>query len=77
MCKHGTAEEVIVYIPERLSYTGRSRVDVKKIDKCIAPIVRALTNAGIYTTQSCCGHFKCDGQIDLLDGRMLMIVDGG
>jgi len=74
MCKHGTDEHVLVYIPAHLSYSGDARFDIKPIDKCIASIVRALTNAGIYTTQSCCGHGKCDGQIDLLDGRILMIV---
>ena len=74
MCKWGIDEEVRVYIPAEVSYTGETRFDVKKIDKCIAPIVKALTEAGIYTTQSCCGHGKTDGRIDLLDGRTLVIV---
>ena len=74
MCEHGTYEHVLVYIPARLSHSGEARFDIKPIDKCIAPIVRALTNTGIYTVQSCCGHGKCDGQIDLLDGRILKVV---
>ena len=75
MCKHGTDERMLVYIPEWLSHTGEARFDIKPIDKCIAPIVRALTNAGIYTVSCCCGHGKTEGWIDLLDGRRLIIVE--
>jgi len=73
VCKWGTDEEVRVFIPADLSYTGKARFDVKKIDKCIAPIVRALNEAGIYTVTSCCGHGKGDGNIHLYDGRELII----
>ena len=73
MCNHGEEEDVLVYIPDELSHTGKARFDLKKIDKCIASIVRALTNAGIYTTQSCCGHYTTTGRIDLLDGRILEV----
>lgn len=73
MCEWGTDEPVMVFIPAELSHTGENRTDIKKIDSCIAPIVRALTNAGIYTTQSCCGHGKGDGRIDLYDGRTLIV----
>ena len=73
MCKWGTDEEVQVTIPADLSYTGKDRVDIKKIDKCIAPIVRALNEAGIRTDGSCCGHGKADGYIVLHDGRELVI----
>ena len=73
MCKWGTDEEVRVFIPAELSHTGEDRFDIKKIDKCIAPIVSALVEAGIYTTQSCCGHGKADGSIMLQDGRELVI----
>lgn len=45
-----------------------------KIDACIAPIVEALNKGGIDTIQSCCGHGKGDGRIDLADGRLLMIT---
>ena len=73
MCKWGTYEPVLVYIDEQHSHTGAHRFDVKPIDACIAPIVRALTNAGILTSGSCCGHGKADGWICLRDGRMLVI----
>ena len=73
MCKWGTDEDVLVIIPAELSYTGKDRVDTKGIDKCIAPIVRALNEAGIRTDSSCCGHFKRDGWIVLHDGRELVI----
>jgi len=74
MCKWGTDEEVQVTVPAHLSYTGEDRVDTIKIDKCIAPIVRALNEAGIRTDQSCCGHGKGNGSILLHDGRELIIV---
>lgn len=73
MCKHG--EEVIleVPIPENLSCTGEFRWAKKGIDLCIAPIVKALNDAGIYTSGCCCGHGKIDGSISLQDGRVLWI----
>ena len=74
MCNWGESEEVLVFIPSWLSYTHKDRFAFKKIDKCIAPIVKALNFNGIYTTQSCCGHGKGDGRIDLLDGRTLILV---
>jgi len=73
MCKFG--EDVVLYvpIPEKLSYTGKFRWDYKGIDSCIAPIVKALNDAGIYTSQSCCGHGRYKGTIHLHDGRILEI----
>lgn len=73
MCKWGTSEKVLVTIPAELSYTHEDRVDMKGIDKCIAPIVRALNEAGIRTDASCCGHGKFDGFISLHDGRELVV----
>jgi len=43
-----------------------------KIDRCIAPIVKALNDAGIKTVSSCCGHGKWDGYI-LLEDRALIV----
>ncbi|MFC6487304.1 hypothetical protein [Nitratireductor sp. GCM10026969] len=43
-------------------------------DPCIAPIVRALNNAGIRTVASCCGHGFRPGTIALADGRELLIA---
>jgi len=77
MCKWGTYEEVQVTVPADLSYTEKDRVDIKKIDKCIAPIVRALNEAGIKTRGCCCGHGKHDGYIHLWDDRILVIKKKG
>lgn len=74
MCKHGTDVPLEVTIPAHLSHTGETRKDVKGIDACIAPIVAALNAAGIETWQSCCGHGKGTGQINLADGRTLVIT---
>jgi len=43
------------------------------VDSCIAPIVQALNDAGIETIASCCGHYKINGSIVLLDDRELVI----
>ena len=75
MCQDRESRRVLVYMPARLSYTGKPRFDFKPIDACIADIVECLNFNGIYTTQSCCGHGKTDGSIMLLDGRELIIRD--
>lgn len=74
MCKWGTETILEVTIPAHLSYTGVERQDVKDIDSCIAPIVRALNDAGVTTVASCCGHGKRPGNIALSDGREIVIV---
>jgi hypothetical protein len=61
----------------RPSRTGKAYWRNVKVDACIAPIVDALNNAGILTRQSCCGHGKYDGRIDLQDGRVLIIQGKG
>lgn len=66
-------EEVEVTIPADLSCTGKPIKKMAKIDKSIAPLVRALNKAGIATRSSCCGHGKRDGYIALQDGRILII----
>lgn len=73
MCQWGDDVRVLVTVPAELSHTGKARRAFKGIDRCIAPIVRALNRAGILTIQSCCGHGKGDGRIDLADGRTLFI----
>jgi len=77
LCKWGTNEEVEVTIPADLSYTGKARKTIVKIDKCIAPIVRALEVSGVKMRGSCCGHGKGDGGISLQDGRVLIIKKKG
>jgi hypothetical protein len=74
MCKWGNTIILMVPIPAYLSYTDKFRWDKKGIDSCIAPIVQALNNAGIYTSNCCCGHGKEDGEIFLHDGRKLIII---
>lgn len=76
MCAWGDDVLLQVLIPAHLSHTGEARWDVKGIDRCIAPLVKALNDAGIYTANSCCGHGKADGTIHLHDGRILRITRG-
>lgn len=72
MCKDQT-EEVLVEIPADLSHTGKAYLKYACIDKCIAPLVRALQHAEINMRGSCCGHGEGDGEILLADGRVLII----
>jgi hypothetical protein len=60
MCKQGNETP--------LALKGVSR-NPRDIDACIAPIVKALTEAGLITIASCCGHGKPLGNIALKDGR--------
>lgn len=73
MCTWGDEVILRVNIPAELSHTGEAHWDMKAVDRCIAPIVEALNNAGILTASSCCGHGKTDGSIMLQDGRTLFI----
>lgn len=73
MCKWGTHELVRIRIPADLSCSGRAKWKKMNIDKCIAPIVRALQEAGINMRGSCCGHGKIWGEIELEDGRTIRI----
>ena len=75
MCKWGTYEEVECTIVAGLSYTGKERRKLVKVDKCIAHIVRALSQAGITMVDSCCGHGKKNthARIVLEEGLILNI----
>ena len=73
MCDWNDTVNVMVTVPAALSATGEDRRTVKSIDRCIAPIVRALNEGGVLTTSSCCGHGKGPGSILLADGRELAI----
>jgi hypothetical protein len=75
VCEKGTEVLMEVPIPAHLSHTGEARMAVKGIDACIAPIVAALNAGGIATTGCCCGHGKRAGDILLLDGRTLLVLD--
>lgn len=74
MCEWGTHELVRVRIPADLACEGRAKWKRMKIDKCIAPIVRALQEGGINMRGSCCGHGKGPGEIELEDGRLIRIT---
>jgi hypothetical protein len=74
MCDWGDWLDVEVFVPAELSHTGEARWAVKGIDSCIADIVKALTDGGVYTIGSCCGHGKELGWIALYDGRSLVIT---
>jgi len=73
MCKWGTDVNLLVPIPAEASHTGKFRWAIKPVDACIAPLVKALNEAGIYTAGSCCGHGQYTGTIVLHDGRVLEI----
>lgn len=73
MCKYGITESVLVKIQPDLSSTGKEKWKECQIDACIAPIVRALQNAGIDMWGSCCGHGSGSGSIELQDGRIIRI----
>jgi hypothetical protein len=75
MCVWGDDVQLLVPISANLSCTGKFRWDTKGIDRCIASIIKALNDAGIYTASSCCGHGKEDGRILLHDGRELIIKE--
>lgn len=48
--------------------------NLRRIDSCIANIVRGLMISGAEPIASCCGHFNRWGSIILNDGRELLIV---
>jgi hypothetical protein len=73
MCTWGTDTILLVPIPAELSHNGQFHWAWKGVDSCIADIVQALNTAGILTSQSCCGHGKGNGLINLHDGRVLLI----
>ena len=75
MCKWGTNTLVNIKIPADMSHTGEERWEKIQVDSCIAPIVKALQDAGIGTRGCCCGHNSGIGDIHLQDGRVLLIVD--
>jgi len=72
MCEWGEYILVNVKIPADLACEGKMKWKKMHIDKCIAPIVKALQDGGIDMRGSCCGHGK-NGEIELQDGRKLLI----
>lgn len=76
MCEWGNTVPVRVWIPPDLDCAGRGKWKDAQIDSCIAPIVQALQESGINMRGSCCGHGRGPGEIELADGRMLVIQGG-
>lgn len=67
MCKWGTTVTLKNLDPEAIHHK------IISIDSCIASIIQALMQAGVYTLASCCGHGKQPGSIILVDGREIRI----
>lgn len=74
MCEPGAETLVRVKIPADLSFSGEERWKECGIDACIAPIVKALQEGGIDMRGSCCGHGARNGDIELADGRGLLVL---
>ncbi len=74
MCNWGENVNLLVPISAEASYTGEFRWAVKGIDQCIAPYVKALNDAGLYTGGCCCGHGEYDGFIGLHDGTIVTLT---
>lgn len=77
MCEWGNTVNLKVPIPANLSHTGEFRWDIKSIDSCLADIIQALNDVGIYTAGCCCGHGKDDGYLVLHDLRTFIIPVSG
>lgn len=43
------------------------------LDRCIAPLVKALNDGGLKTITSCCGHGQLPGYVVFADGRELLV----
>lgn len=73
MCR-GEHVQLLVTIDASLSHSGQTEAKVKPIDRCIADLVAALEASGIRMLGSCCGHDDRDGEILLVDGRVLRVA---
>lgn len=74
MCERDMTTLVGVKIQADLSCTGKEHWTAAKIDSCIANLVHALQSGGIDMRGSCCGHGEGFGEINLQDGRTLLIL---
>jgi hypothetical protein len=73
MCEYGDTVVLKLKIPAHLSHTGKERLKDCEIDRCIAPIVKALNDGGVATIACCCGHKRGFGNIVLEDGREILL----
>lgn len=73
MCEWGDTIDRWVPIMAEASHTGKMRWGIKPVDRCLAPFVQALNDAGLLTGGCCCGHGKPgqDKFIGLHDGTVL------
>lgn len=60
-------------IPADCSHSGKAYIKNVGVDACLAPIIKALNDAGVKTVACCCGHGKSLGSIHLADKRVLLI----
>jgi hypothetical protein len=77
VCKHGDTIPLQLTVPAHLSHTGKSFVKTCNVDRCVAPIIKALNDGGVLTDGHCCGHEKMWGSISLVDGRWLIVAPVG
>jgi hypothetical protein len=69
MCRQGEEEKINLK-------DGRGVL----VDRCLAPYIQALNDAGIATGISCCGHGERDGFILAQNGetyRLMIMVEEG
>lgn len=77
MCEWGDTVEMEVTVPAHLSHTGADRRAVKPIDRCLAPAIKALNEAGFVTAGCCCGHGREPASIIFADGSEIRAVAVG
>jgi hypothetical protein len=65
--------ECRVWIPARLSHTGRARWAIKPVDACLKRLIEALLDAGARPVASCCGHGTRRGEVVLEDGTRIRL----
>ncbi len=73
MCGWNDSVNLRVPISASASHTGKFRWALKPIDRCLAPYIKALNKAGLFTGGSCCGHGKENGVIGFHDGTRFTI----
>jgi len=44
------------------------------VDRCLAPLIVALNQAGLATRACCCGHGDVLGSVALWDGREIILA---
>ena len=74
VCQNRNSVEVTVKIPADLACDGKAKWKSVFIDKCISRIVDGLQCVGVDMRGSCCGHDSGIGDIELQDGRGLIIL---